>query len=45
MNNYFITKSRRNDINLNISGVNHLLNYEKGYLYEFVGTETNVSFD
>ena len=44
MNNYFITKNRRKDINLNISGVNHLLNYEKGYLYQFVGPKTKTDF-
>ena len=45
MNNYFITKNRRNNIDLSINGVNHLLNYEKGYLYEFIRTEIKVSFD
>ena len=44
MNNYFVTKNKRKNINLNISGVNHLLNYEKGYLYQFVGPKTNTNF-
>ena len=44
MNNYFITKNRRKNINLNISGIKHLLNYEKGYLYEFVGPQTRTDF-
>ena len=44
MINYFITTNRRNNINLKISGINHLLNYEKGYLYKFVGPKTKVDF-
>ena len=44
MNNYFITKNRRKNITLNINGENHVLNYEKGYLYEFVGSKTETDF-
>ena len=44
LNNYFITKNRRKNINLNINGENHVLDYEKGYLYEFVGSKTETDF-
>ena len=44
MNNYFIAKTWRKSITSNISGVNHLLNYEKGYLYKFVGPKTKTDF-
>ena len=44
MNNNFITTNRRKNINLKINGVNHLQNYEKGYLYEFVGPKTKTEF-
>ena len=44
MNDYFITTNSRKNINLKVSGVNHLLNYEKGYLYKFVGPQTKTDF-
>ena len=44
MNNYFVTTNRRKNINLKIGGVNHLLNYEKGYLYKRVGPKTKTDF-
>ena len=44
MRNVFITINRRKNIHLNINGVNHLLNYEKGYLYQFVGPKTKTDF-
>ena len=44
MNNCFITTNRRKNINLKSSGISHLLNYEKRYLYEFVGVKTKTDF-
>ena len=42
MRNYFITINRRKNIHLNINGVNHLLNYEKGYLYQLLGPKQKL---